>query len=62
MIFCSCKCVDSKAIEERVRKGHSLTQIMEETQAGSNCGRCVPIIDEHVKRCALTGSVCTKKR
>ncbi len=50
-LVCLCNLIDEKEILSLLKKGADSTkEIQLHTRAGTSCGRCLPIIDELVKR------------
>ena len=50
-LVCLCNLIDEKEILSLLKKGADSTKdIQLLTRAGTSCGRCLPIIDDLVKR------------
>jgi len=50
MLICICKNVSHKKIETLKKEGKNIEEILEETEAGSDCGRCLCLIEEIIDR------------
>lgn len=50
-LICMCNFVDEQEIVDLLKKGvDSTAQIQALTRAGTSCGRCLPVIDDLVRR------------